>query len=1148
MNEIREEGRTAHPLRALLVAQFFGAFNDNAWKMVVITLGIGSLVAQAGGDSDFLANQRVATIAFVAFAVPMMLFSLPAGALADRFSKRNVILAMKALEALLMSSAVLVLIVRPENLVLPMVILALMGSQSAFFSPAKYGILPELLPHERLSQGNGLLELWTMLAIIAGSGLGTVLLQVDEAGAIAQPWIAALPLAAFALLSLGAAYFVPRVPPAAGSGGVAETVLAAWNIIRNERIIRLTVMGHVVYWSIVSLLGQNLVVYSHQVTQELAHAEKLTGLPLAAFGIGVGLGAIFAGRLSRNKVEYGLIPLGAVLFSLFVIVLGAKVPGLIGTIMLMPLVGVAAGMVVVPLNAILQWRAPENRRGAVIALANVFTLGGTIAGSLTAYALAVAGIDPGGIFLAGAVFLLAATGWAVYLLPDALLRLVLVLITFTFYRLRVNGARHVPQEGGALLVPNHVTLVDGLFVMASIDRPVRFIIDQSYYGRWWAKPFMKTLNAIPISATSGPRVILRAMKDAGRYLEEGHLVCIFAEGQLTRTGALLPFRRGLERIVKGRSVPIIPAYLDRAWGSIFSRKGGRFVTKLPERLPYPLTVSFGEPLPAGTPMEEVRQAVEELGTTSWNQRLEERPPIHRTFIRTMRRRPWKFAYGEVSGKPISRLGALAGAIALARALRPSWARQSRVGLLLPSTIAAALANIAAALAGRTSVNLNYTAGPAALASAAVQSDLTTVVTSKEFLDKTKVELPESIEHIYLEDLKHSVGFVQRLTALFLALVAPIRTIERACGAERTPRINDELTIIFSSGSTGDPKGVVLTHVNIDSNVEAVTQVFQVNRVDRLLAILPPFHSFGYMTLWFAANQGIGAVFHPNPLDAETIGSLVHRYSTTILMATPTFLQLYVRRCHPHQFASLRVILTGAEKLPQRLTEKFEERFGIRPIEGYGTTECSPVIATNTLDVRYPGMYQAGSRRGSVGQPLPGVSVRIVDPETFESCGSEEPGMLLVRGPNVMRGYLKRPDLTEKVMRDDWYITGDIAVKDADGFIRITDRLSRFSKIGGEMVPHGKVEDALHEAAAVTHQVFAVTAVPDEKKGERLAVLHTWNEKQIPELVEKLNSIGLPNLFIPRANQFVKVKELPFLGTGKLDLRRLKEIAQVRLGE
>jgi len=361
-------------------------------------------------------------------------------------------------------------------------------------------------------------------------------------------------------------------------------------------------------------------------------------------------------------------------------------------------------------------------------------------------------------------------------------------------------------------------------------------------------------------------------------------------------------------------------------------------------------------------------------------------------------------------------------------------------------------------------------------------------------------------------------------------------------------MDDLATIIFSSGSTGEPKGVMLSHFNVDANEQGASQVLHLYQDERVLGILPFFHSFGYLVFWLVMFNNASMVFHPSPLDVAAIGELVRRYRITFLVTTPTFLQLYHRRCTPEQFSSLRVVLTGAEKLPPRLTQAFHDRFGIEPIEGYGITECAPVVAVNCPDFRAAGYFQPASRRGTVGQPLPGVSLHIVDPDSFALLPPDTPGMLLVKGPNVMKGYLGREDLTANALRDGWYVTGDIAMLDEDGFLTITDRLSRFSKIGGEMIPHGKVEEALHLAANIDTQVFAVTGLPDEKKGERLAVLHTLDEARIPEILGQLAANGLPNLFIPSRGNFVRVESLPVLGTGKMDLRGLKRIAMERLGE
>jgi acyl-[acyl-carrier-protein]-phospholipid O-acyltransferase/long-chain-fatty-acid--[acyl-carrier-protein] ligase len=291
-----------------------------------------------------------------------------------------------------------------------------------------------------------------------------------------------------------------------------------------------------------------------------------------------------------------------------------------------------------------------------------------------------------------------------------------------------------------------------------------------------------------------------------------------------------------------------------------------------------------------------------------------------------------------------------------------------------------------------------------------------------------------------------------------------------------------------------------------------------------------------------AVLGVGVVYHPNPLDPAAIGALVRKFSVTMLLATPTFLQTYMRRIQPEDFGSLQLVMSGAERLPERMSLDFEERFGIRPMEGYGSTECSPVIAANRRDFRAAGFRQVGAKRGKIGLPLPGVSVRIVNPDTMQPVTANQPGLLLVRGPNVMKGYLGKPEKTNEVLRDGWYVTGDIVAMDDDGFLEITDRLSRFSKIGGEMVPHVKVEETLQDIAGLAEQSFAVTGVPDGKKGERLVVLCTLQDEQLKDCLTKLSAANMPNLWKPRPNQFFHVDARPYLGTGKMDLRKIRNIA------
>lgn len=1135
-----EKMQKSKSILGLLVTQFFGAFNDNAWKIILFTLAT-RLISDAVGETQLAATQ-----ALLVFLLPMCLFSLPAIAFADRISKRKLILAVKAAEIALMGAAAISLWWAPHHLFVPYILLGLMGAQSALFTPGKYGILPELLPKHQLPHGNALLEMWTMLAIIGGTGFGPALLAPDGAGA--RPWltwIAPAILAVLASISFGFALRIPRVEPASREQHSLITSLKrAWGAIRSDKMLWTAFWGMAVYWMVISLLGQNVLVYAKSIVAELERGEIWQGLPPAAFGVGIALGALLGGRLSGGQIELGLIPFGAMCFSATALTLGIVEPAMVGTLIILIPMGMACGMLVVPLNAIIQWRAPADQRGSIISLSNFFDIGCMIIGSLIAVGMAMLGWKMRTMLVMSALLVVGGTVAAVRILPEALLRIVMILLTRIFYKLRVKGARFIPNEGPALLAANHMSLVDGLLILASIKRPVRFIMSSLYYNKWWMRPLAKAMQAIPVSATDNPKSLIRAFQEAGEALDRGEVVCIFPEGQITRTGNMQPFHRGIERIARGRDVPIIPVHLDRVWESMFSFKGGRPLKYMPQGLPLPIVVSIGEPLPVGSSVAQLRQAVKELECDAWVERKEDLKPIHHAFIRQVRRKPWALALADERTPKMSRGKLLSSAIALARALRKDWDGQSHVGILLPSSIASVIANVAATLSSRSTVNLNFTAGVDGMASAIRQADIQTVLTSRAFLEKGNVTIPNGPKVLYIEDIIERIDDKAKLWALTLAIFAPIPSIERACGTEVRPDMDSLATVIFTSGSTGDPKGVMLSHFNIASNVQGVAQVMpRRKRHDKILGILPHFHSFGTMTMWLGLNQGLPLIMHANPLEGTTIGKLIEEYGITIMLTTPTFLNIYLHRVAPGQFGSLRMVLTGAERLSPKLAARFKERFGIRPIEGYGATECSPVIATSTLDFRSRGSYQIGAVPGSVGQSLPGIVTRIVDPESYQTLEPGKEGMLIVRGPNIMKGYLGQPELSAKAMYNGWYITGDIATRDENGFIRITDRLSRFSKIGGEMVPHGRIEEALHEAAAIEAQSFVVSAVPNEKKGESLAVLTTLDKRVIKEILDSLN---LPPLFMPRLDHFIQVPELPILGTGKIDLRRTKSILMEQL--
>ena len=491
---------------------------------------------------------------------------------------------------------------------------------------------------------------------------------------------------------------------------------------------------------------------------------------------------------------------------------------------------------------------------------------------------------------------------------------------------------------------------------------------------------------------------------------------------------------------------------------------------------------------------------------------------------------------------------LAGSLAFRRVLRRNVlaSHERTVGVLLPPSAGGCLANMALAIDRRIAINLNYTLSDDVLNHCVEKAGIQHVLTSRKFLEKKPFAL-EGAKFIFLEDLKEQITKADKIWGAVGAYATPAPVLERLLGLHKVSP-DETLTIVFTSGSTGEPKGVILSHANIGSNIEAVDELLNLKDKDALLGVLPFFHSFGYTAcLWLPVCYNVRGIYHPNPLDAKVVGKLCEEQQATIVMATPTFLKMYLRRCEKSNFKTVDLLVVGAEKLPVELAKEFEEKFGILPTEGYGTTELSPVAAVNVPDHRSKDVFQQGTKLGTVGRPLPGVTAKVVDPDTGENRGIGVEGLLLIRGPNVMRGYLDEPEKTDAVLCDGWYNTGDFAVLDADGFVTITGRQSRFSKIGGEMVPHVRIEQELYRICEPPggddgQITLAVTSVADEDRGERLIVLYTELCKPVPQIIRELAQAGLPKLWLPSADAFIRVDEIPILGTGKLDLRGLKDLA------
>ena len=747
------------------------------------------------------------------------------------------------------------------------------------------------------------------------------------------------------------------------------------------------------------------------------------------------------------------------------------------------------------------------------------------------------------------VFTLLATLYITYVLTANSLRLLLLAAVRLVFRVRVIGAENIPATAGSLLVSNHVSFADAVLIGFASHRFVRFLMWKPYFELPLLKPFLKILRAIPVNPSS-PKQMLGALRQASEELNSGELVCIFPEGGLSRTGHVQSFQRGIERIVQScPDTPIIPVYLDGLSHHPLSANGSRSLGSWIRAWRREVTVSIGTPLKGPISVAELRQRVLELESQALDRRKRPDSTLGHRLIASARRAWSRPAIADSSKKRLKFGEMLTAGILIRNWLNREQARQQNIGLLLPTSVGGALANFGVTLAGRTAVNLNFTAGEENVRAAVELCGIRTVITSRVFVEKATLGgLVDAVRNsrdapqiVLLEDLLPRFTKSAKLRALMMARFAPRRRILGPVGPD------DIACIVFSSGSMGLPKGVELSHWNLVSNIDAVTRVFRVSSSDSMLDVLPLFHSFGYtFGLWFPTTYGLPVVFHPNPTDPKTIGELAASHRPTFFLSTPTFCSQYIRKCTPEQFSSFKYVLVGAEKLRDSTAEEFRKKFGVQPLAGYGCTEVGPGVAVNTPDVVASGDGQPGSRGGSVGRPLPGVAVRVVDPETFEPLPNGQQGMLLISGPSRMVGYHRAPDRTAQVLSDGYYVTGDLGYLDEDGFLYITDRLARFSKIGGEMVPHLKIEDALSDI--LQHTPCFVTGVADERRGERLAVLYTRPEVTPAQLVEHLQALGFPALWIPKRENFYLVDAIPVLGAGKVDLAKARALALERVSE
>ena len=1067
----------------------------------------------------------------------------------------------------------------------------LLAAQAAVFAAARFALARELLGSERLTEINAdMLALWGLALLAAalltwarsgpadaqaaaassswvtwGSDTGLLLASIlswltlsrvtrlthpDKVGAPAAGTARQQGAAAQAELPLADSMPDPRLTPRHPwfSRAAIDAQLAP---LRQDPALRTAALGLAL---LQGLSLSVLLVLPGEFSLALGwqHLTALVAV-LACSGLGVALGALQAGRSSRDFLDTGGLPLAALGLALGLWLL-PWFHSALASFLLLTGIGYCAAWFVVPLRALIQFRAGAGSLSQTLAASHWLQAVISLATLGLLLLLALLGSSGRTLLWLGGAVALAMGIYTVRGLPHSLCRLLLVGVARFRYRLRVQGLRHIPARGGVLLLGNHVSLLDWAFVQIACPRSVRFGLPESLYTTRVLRWFFRHCGYLPLQSGVPTAAQLETIAAS---LDRGEVVCLFPEGVMSRNGQLTEFRSTYEQACASVSdtVVIVPFFLRGLAGSQFSRSGPRFRRRTGNTLNREVVIDFGAPLPRLTPTHTLRQRVRDLAYTSWEEYAGSLSPIGAHWIDTCCRPGNHVVLLDTLRTRLRAKQAPTGTLVMARRFRRLSPEQN-VGLLLPSSAASALANMALMLLGKTAVNLNFTAPVESILASLLQAEIKTIYTSERFLERLEkrgVDLSLLRNHarlIPLEQFRQSTSAAEKLLTLAACWLLP-RSVLKVLYSRRHD-LQQTAVILFSSGSEGLPKGVMLTHRNLLTNVKQIAELLNMDDDDVMLANLPPFHAFGLtVTHFMPMLEQVPLVCHADPTDALGAAEAIAEHRITTMFGTCSFYRLYTRnaRIHPLMLASLRLVIAGAEKLQEEVRREFKAKFDKDILEGYGATETAPVASVNMPDQLSPEDWkvQVASKVGSVGMPLPGTSFLIVDPETFEVLPTGEAGMILISGAQVMPGYLKNERKSSEALRvmegRRWYVTGDKGRLDADGFLFIIDRYSRFAKVGGEMVGLGTVETAIKAALAVPDLEGVVVALPDERKGEKLVALATL-PLEAANMRERLASQGLNALAFP--SQYLQVDVIPKLGSGKTDFATARQLALTRL--
>lgn len=1119
---------------ALFCTQYLGAFNDNFFRTAMATF-ITYKVTEMSAQSKSV----IVSLAVALFMLPFFLFSAVAGELADKFRKDILIKATKVLEVVIVLLAGLGFLT--VNVPLLLGVLFLMGTQSAFFGPVKYSILPDILGEKQLIAGNGLIEAGTYGSILQGTIFGGIIIAANEY------WLPGIILGV-AVLGLTASLFIPAQKPANANLKVDKNFLrSTWKnmtFAKQNHNIFLCILGISWFW----MLGTALIAQM----PSLAH-DILNGTPglftflLTLFSCGIGLGSLLCQFLVKGEITSKYVPISALLMTVFLADLACATSGYVpslspvdykaflltfaGKRITFDLLGfaVCGGLYVVPLNAMLQFLADEDTRSRVIATNNIINSLFMVLGSgFCALLLAMHFTIPG-VF--GVIAFLNALA-AIYicgLLPHHIIRMIMTRVLNWVYGVKVTGIEHWKNlKGNALIIANHTSFLDAALLWVYLPGDLHFAIDTYVSQKWWVKPFLHLIKYFPIDPTNP-----MAVKSIIEEVKSGKRVVIFPEGRITTTGGLMKIYPGPAMIADKSNAQLLPVYLEGSQYSIFSRFGTQLKTrpqsKISITIQAPKTLKIDENIKGKARrlaasrglydiMVNMKYEAGHAQETLFDSLLDAYELVGRK----------KRIIGDASRKWLSFGQFLTAVFVLGKQIAKRQKKGKMAGFLLPNMTASVVAFFGMRAFSITPCMLNFSTGVKNMIACCKAAKITTVFTSKTFLEQgglleTAAALKEAgLTLVYLEDLKKEITVWDKAVGLLASYFQ--RRYYKCVRGKVTSK--DPAVVLFTSGSEGTPKGVVLSHENLQANLLQVRSVLDFGIKDRVFNAMPIFHSFGLTggTL-LPLLSGVTVFFYPSPLHYRIVPELIYDTNATLIFGTDTFFNGYAKMAHPYDFYSVRLAVVGAEKLKEETIRKYYDQFGLRIMEGYGATETAPVMAVNTP------MY---FKRGSVGRFMPGIEYKLE-----QIPGVENGGKLLVKGANIMAGYLRdsNPGVLEPP-QDGWYDTGDIVRVDEDGFVFILGRAKRFAKIAGEMISLTAVETEV--SALWPGQMHAVVNVPDEKKGEQLVLFTTQKDAQRSDLLTAFKEKGLSELAVPKT--ICPMDEIPLMGTGKVDYVKLKEMA------